>query len=99
MAGYRRPRNTPTQRAARKARRRARMAQRYAAATTPAGRLEAAYDYLRGAAARRQPDQTIADQLLDELADALINAADQLLDVQTRERRTTKPTPIRKDAA
>ncbi|MPZ66772.1 MAG: hypothetical protein GEU83_15110 [Pseudonocardiaceae bacterium] len=104
MAGHRRTRaaaaGTPappatprTQRAGRRDRRRERFAARYAAATTPAARLEAAYDYLRGAATRRQPDPARAGQLVDDLARQLLAAGDQLLTWQARER--TDPAPRR----
>ena len=83
MAGHRRAHRgqptQPTQRATRRARRRMRMAQRYAAALTPVARLEVAHDYLRGAAARRQPDSERVARLIDDLARQLIAAADQLL--------------------
>ncbi|MQA14929.1 MAG: hypothetical protein GEV09_12360 [Pseudonocardiaceae bacterium] len=80
----------PTQRAGRRDRRREHFARRYAQAATPAARLEAAHDYLRGAAARRQPNPARAGQLLDDLARQLLAAGDQLLTWQARER--TNPT-------
>ncbi|AEA29062.1 hypothetical protein [Pseudonocardia dioxanivorans] len=74
-----------TQRKSRLARRRASLAARYAAAATPIERAHAAWAYLLGAAARRQPDQRVADELLDDVARTLIRVGDQLLQLQARE--------------
>lgn len=84
---------TPTQRSTRLQRRRERMVAERAEAPDATGRLAVAFDYLRGAAARHQPNPARVDQLLDELADRLIAAADQVLVWQSRERTdTSRPT-------
>jgi len=89
MAGHPRTRGdrAATRRAGRPQRRRERMAVRYAQAATAAARLEIAHDYVRGAAARRQPDPARTAAVLDELARALIAAGDGLLAAQAREPR------------
>lgn len=103
MAGHRRARARragaelePTQRASRLTRRRERMAARFAQAGTAVERLTVAHDYLRGAAARRQPRHGRVEQLLDDLCRRLIAAGDQLLAWQATERTETRTT-TRKD--
>lgn len=101
MAGHRRTRADlveAAQRPTRLHRRRERMAQRYATAATSAARLEVAFDYLRGAAARRHPNQARVDELLEEFARELIGAGDRVLGWQTGER-LTRATPRKETAA
>lgn len=90
MAGHRRKRSNDTEleqtlRRSRPNRRRTSLSIRYAAATSPAARLSAAYDYVRGAAARRHPHPDKATAVIDSAAQALIAAGDELLALQARE--------------
>lgn len=90
MAGRRRARNAgkplpPTARQARQQNRRARFALRFARATSERQKFAAAADYLRGAAARRQPDPARADRIIADATSAVIAAADQLLKLQAHE--------------
>jgi hypothetical protein len=89
MAGHRRRRDPgeelrPTLRQSRPATRRAKLMVRYAAADA-AARLAVAVDYLRGAAARRHPDQDRADEILGAVTTSIIAAGDELLALQARE--------------
>lgn len=90
MAGHRRRRDPgeelrPTLRQSRPATRRAKLMVRYAAAADAAARLAVAVDYLRGAAARRHPDQDRADEILGAVTTSIIAAGDELLALQARE--------------
>lgn len=91
MAGHRRERRSengeplPTMRRGRLQKRREALALRYSTAKTEPARFAAAYDYTRGAAARRQPDQQQADQILAEATEAVIRAGDRLLRLQGQE--------------
>lgn len=88
MAGHRLQRTVPTQRETRKQRCRTRLARRYAAAGTPAERLQVAYDYLR--AATRQLDPVATGRLLEELTGVLIATADQFLAARARGNKRTR---------
>jgi hypothetical protein len=72
----------PRKREQRAARRRAQLAQRLAAARTPARRIGAASDHLRGAVAS-VPVQ-IGDRIAAEAVAHLTRLADQLLDQEGR---------------
>lgn len=102
MAGHRRVADAvpaPTLRRTRRDRRRERLAEKWATTTSPKERLELAHDYLRGAAARRNPHQARVDELLEEFAEQLVAAGDRVLGWQAGERLTPATTSRKETAA
>jgi hypothetical protein len=101
VAGQRRTRTgdpqAPLQRKTRKDRRKDALMRRISTAQSPIQRCEFAWDYLRGAAARRQPNPELAGRLIEAAADALIDAGDKLLNMQAKEEKN--PTIKEESAA